>query len=72
MERKLRKYLKSTYGCESDSLEIQEKLKFIVGDELQKEKIASELAEKHNAVTNWDKDKILYTNYNQLRIYEFY
>lgn len=29
--------------------------------ELQKEKVASELAKKHNAVTDWDKDKILYT-----------
>ena len=53
MEKKIKKFLKSTYGCESDSPEIQEKLKEILGNESEKEKIAQKLF-------HWVRDNIRY------------
>ncbi|MHA1377926.1 MAG: transglutaminase-like domain-containing protein [Candidatus Helarchaeota archaeon] len=43
MSRKITKYLKATYGCESDSPEILNKLKDIVSGETDKTEIAKEL-----------------------------
>ena len=43
MEKKKAKFLRTTYGCESDSPEIMQKLKEIIGNETEKVKIAKKI-----------------------------
>ncbi len=53
MEKKKAKFLRATYGCESDSPEIMQKLKEIIGNETEKKKIAEK-------IFKWVRDNIRY------------